>query len=404
MINSKLITIVKESLYPISLYARQIAGTIVLLLIARYLTVYDFGLFSSYKNIARYLFIFANLHFHDYILVSTKAEPSKVRQKIALFMMNAIFLGIIYSIASLLFNVENHILFILVIVRTFFDGVFFNLILPYFQATKKFKTIAWINIEYSIGTAIIAIVSFIFKLSLIKFLVLCIILGLFNFIQCSFYININYLGVITKIKKYLQLLDNRIWGYIGSCLLVVLCDPLPALFVSIYVSKEQAALYFAAFTIASVISLLLVAQEQKIKPQLVKANAENSKSILKKYIMLILTVTGVMFLFMLLFGKYILVLFYGKAIYANAYMILLILMFANILYGITLGYSAYITSKGYQYKTIPMRIEFAICCLSTLFIFSKIGIYGAAISYLITMIYMLIRYKIFSDYLLKHNS
>ncbi len=403
MIYNKLLNIAKESIYPISLYARQIAGTVVLFLIARYLTIYDFGLFSSYKNIAAYCFVLANLNYNDYILVSTKAEPTKVRQKTALFLIHAILLGVSYCLISNCCPLENHFLFMLVVARTFFDGVFFSLILPYFQATKKFTTIGWINVFYAVGISIIAIISFIFKLSLVKFLILNIILGLTNFIQCSYYIKIDYLGVILKIKKYVQLLDKKIWGYIGSSITVNLYTPLPALFVSTMLPKEQAALFFAGYTIATIPSLLINAQNQKVTPLLIKANVDEIKRIMKKNLIFIVSITGLMLLLMAIFGKLVLVLFYGQKYYENAYLILLMLMLGNILYGIAANYSIHITASGNQAVKIPMQIELIICSISTLFLFSKFGIYGAATSVLITMIYMVIRYKNFSDNWLKQK-
>ena len=397
MVYNRLVDIIKESIYPISLYARQIAGTIVIFLIARYISVYDFGLFSSYKNIAAYCFVLANLNYNDYILVSTKAEPSKVRQKTALFLVHAILLSISYCLISNFCPLENHFLFMLVVARTFFDGVFFSLILPYFQATKKFTTIGYINIFYAIGIAIIAVLSFMLKLSLEKFLILNIILGFINFIQCSYYVKIDYVGVIINMKKYIQLLDKKIWGYIGSSITVNLYTPLPALFVSTMLPKEQAALFFAGFTIATIPTLLINAQNQKVAPQLIKANVKEIKKIMKQNLIFILSLTGLMLLFMAIFGKLILVLFYGQKYYENAYLILLMLMLGNILYGVAANYSIHITASGNQAAKIPMQIELIICSISTLFLFSKYGIYGAAISVLITMIYMVIRYKNFSD-------
>lgn len=400
----KIIKIAKESLYPISLYARQIAGTLVIFLIARYISVYDFGLFSSYKNIATYCFVLANLNYNDYILVSTKAEPSKVRQKTALFMVHAIGLGLFYCLVSNLCPLENHILFMLIIARTFFDTVFFWLVLPYFQAARKFNTIAIINICYAVGISIIAIVSFVLKLSLVKFLILNVILGLINFVQCSHYIKIDYAGVILKLKKYLQLLDKKIWGYIGSSITVNLYTPLPALFVSTMLPKEQAALFFAGFTIAAIPSLLINAQNQKVTPQLIKANVEQIKAIMKKNLIFILSTTGTMLLFFAIFGKFVLRLFYGQQYYENAYLILLMLMTGNILYGVASNYSIHITASGNQAAKIPMQIELIICSVTTLFLLSKFGIYGAATSVMITMTYMVIRYKIFSDNWLKNKS
>ena len=126
----KIINIFNNNIYPLSLYARQIAGTLVLFIIARYLSVYDYGLFSSYKNIASFCFMFANLDFSNYILVSSKANVKEVKLKISLFLLNAISIGVLIALGSTFFHLDSHILFWLVVIRTFFDGTFFALILP----------------------------------------------------------------------------------------------------------------------------------------------------------------------------------------------------------------------------------------------------------------------------------
>ena len=94
-----IINIFRNQFYTVSLFSRQLSGTIVLLLIARYLSVYDFGLFSSYKSIAAFCLLFANLDFDMYILVSSKANKNEVRLKIASFLLNA-FLIISFVILS----------------------------------------------------------------------------------------------------------------------------------------------------------------------------------------------------------------------------------------------------------------------------------------------------------------
>ena len=50
-----------------SLYTRQIAGTIVLFVIAHYLSVYDYGLFTSYKSIITFCVMLANMEYANYI-------------------------------------------------------------------------------------------------------------------------------------------------------------------------------------------------------------------------------------------------------------------------------------------------------------------------------------------------
>lgn len=400
----KIIQIISNNIYPISLYARQIAGTLILFIIARYLSVYDFGLFSSYKNIATFCFMFANLDFSNYILVSSKANVKEVKLKISLFLLNAISIGILIAFGSTFFHLDSHILFCLVVIRTFFDGTFFALILPYFQATKTFSTLAKINIVYAICISLIAIFSYIFKLSLYKFLLLNISLGLINFIQCSYFAKINYFLVFNHIKRFFKMVDISIWAYIGVSIAYFLYAQIPSLYVSTYLPKEQAALYFSALTIASVIGLLISAQIQKMMPDLINNSIDNIKIILKKNLKIMLFITGGLFLFMLLFGKLILLLLYGQNYYGNAYPILLILMFGNICVAEAAVYGAYITASGNQKRKIPMQLEATSLTILGLIILHKFGIYGAAFSFLFAAIYISYRYTTFTIKLIKNNT
>lgn len=401
---NKIKNLVSNNLYPISLYARQIAGTLVLFIIARYLSVYDYGLFSSYKNIASFCFMFANLDFSNYILVSSKANVKEVKLKISLFLLNAISIGVLIALGSTFFHLDSHILFWLVVIRTFFDGTFFALILPYFQATKTFNVIAKINIVYAIFIALIAVIAYIFKLTLTKFLVLNIILGFINFIQCSYFAKINYFLVFNHLKRFCKMVDKSIWAYVGVSIAYFLYAQIPSLYVSTYLPKEQAALYFSAFTIAAVIGLLIAAQVQKMMPDLINNSIENIKLILKKNLKIMLFITGGLFLFMLLFGKLILLLLYGQSYYGNAYPILLILMFGNICVAEAAVYGAYITASGNQKRKIPMQLEATCLTILGLIMLHKFGIYGAALSFLFAAIYISYRYTTFTIKLIKNNT
>ncbi len=400
----KIINIFNNNIYPLSLYARQIAGTLVLFIIARYLSVYDYGLFSSYKNIASFCFMFANLDFSNYILVSSKANVKEVKLKISLFLLNAISIGVLIALGSTFFHLDSHILFWLVVIRTFFDGTFFALILPYFQATKTFNVIAKINIVYAIFIALIAVIAYIFKLTLTKFLVLNIILGFINFIQCSYFAKINYFLVFNHLKRFCKMVDKSIWAYVGVSIAYFLYAQIPSLYVSTYLPKEQAALYFSAFTIAAVVGLLITAQVQKMMPDLINNNIDNIKLILKNNLKTMLIITSGLFIFMLLFGKILLLLLYGQNYYINAYPILLILMFGNICVAEAAVYGAYITASGNQKRKIPMQLEATSLTVLGLIILHKFGIYGAAISFLFAAIYISYRYTTFTIKLIKNNT
>ena len=395
--------ILNNQLYAVSLYARQIAGSLVLFIIARYLSVYDFGLFSSYRNIAVFWFIFANFGFSDYILVSSKANVNEVRLKISLFLCNAVLIAVLIGIFSSFFNFENHLLFWLVVIRTFFDSIFLALILPYFQAAKKFNQIAIINIVYAIFISLIACVAYIFKLSLIKFLILNIILGLINFIQCSYFAKINYFLVFNYIKRFLKMIDKSIFAYMGVSVAYYLYAQIPALYVSTFVDKEQAALYFSAATIAAVIGLLIAAQTQKMLPEMIKGSIEEIKAVIKKNLIFILVITFGVFLFMVIFGQILLQLLYGQSYYTNAYPVLLILTAGNICVGEAAVYGAYITASGNQKRKIPMQLEATLITFIALFLLHKFGIYGASFSFLLAAIYISYRYTSFTLKMLDNN-
>lgn len=390
-----------EQLYPLSLYSRQIAGTFVLLFIARYLSVYDYGLFSSYKTIASFWLLFANIGYNEYILVSSQNIVKEVQLKIGLFIINAIFITLLIAAGSLLSYVESHLIFLLVLLRTFFDSTFFSIVLPYFQSANKFTIISYINIFYSIATIIIAIMSYIMNLSLITFLLLSIILGLFNFIQVSLYAKINYFLTIKHIKRLISKLDKSIFAYIGVVLCSYLYMQIPSLYSSSFIKKEEAALYFAAFTISTIISLLINAQVQKMVPEMINNSIEKIKIIMKNNMKFIMSINAIVFLFLLLFGKIILKLLYEKDYYINAYPLLLILTISNISIAIAAIYGTYITASGNQHIKIRMQIEAIIISILTLSLFHKYGIYAAAMAYFLSATHIAIRYVIKTKKMLK---
>ena len=396
--------IFNNQLYAISLYARQIAGSLILFIIARYLSVYDFGLFSSYKNIAVFWFMFANLGFSNYIIVSSKANVNEVRLEISLFLSNAVLVTFLIGFGSTFFKFEDHFLFWLVVIRTFFDGTFFALILPYFQAAKKFNRIAMINIIYAVCITIIALISYIFKLSLVKFLILNIILGFINFIQCSYFAKINYLLVLKHIKRFWLMIDKNILTYMGATIATYLYVQIPSLYVSTYIiDKQQAALYFSASTIAAIVGILIMAQTQKMVPEMIKCSISDIKKIINKNLIFILVITCSIFIFMLFFGKIILPLLYGQNYYANAYPVLLILTLGNICVGEANVYGAYIVASDNQKRNISMLLETTIITFISLFLLHKYGIYGASISFLLSAIYILYRYRSFTLKILNNN-
>ena len=395
IVMNKLLSIFKTNLYAASLYVRRIAGAFCVFFIARYLSVYDYGIYSSYIAIAGYLLLFANLGFNEYILVSTNNETKRVKIKQSFFILFAILLSILYSVISRGLPIEKHLIFILIIFKCFFDGTFFALVLPYFQSSKKFYEIGMINIIYSILIILIAICALLFKLSLIKYLLLCIILGIINFIQCSFYIKINYLQILKKFKDVGAIIDKSILQYMFVTILFVTREQLPSLFVATTVQKETAALYFAALAIATVPSLCAAAQLQQIMPEMINRPKEHIISVMKKASLLIFYINAGVIVFLAIFGKMLLQLLYGKEYYSKAYGILLFLAFITTLSGVVGPLGTYITASGNQKFKLRCQIEMIVIALISMAVLYRFGIYAILCMFLIVSLYAVPRYWIF---------
>ena len=204
------------------------------------------------------------------------------------------------------------------------------------------------------------------------------------------------------------MIDKSIWAYICVTIAYFLYAQIPSLYVSTFLPKEEAALYFSAFTIAAVVGLLITAQVQKIMPDLINNSIENIKLILKNNLKIMLIITISVFLFMLLFGKFLLLALYGQNYYGNAYPILLILMLGNICVAEAAVYGAYITASGNQKKKIPIQLEATFFTIIGLAILHKFEIYGAALAFLFAAIYISYRYTTFTfkflDQLIQENN
>lgn len=402
-ITEKINNIFKNNLYALSLYARQIAGTLVLFIIARYLSVYDYGIFTSYKALSAFILVLANMGYESYILVSAQNNITKVKEKIALFIINAFVLISLVMLCIPFSYAECKMLFALVFVRTFLDGTFFALILPYFQASRKLKTISYINIVYALCITIIAILSFIFKLSLTKFLIMNIAIGIINFIQCSYYSKIPYFKILKHIKISLKLVDTRILSYMLINVCYIIYSQIQNVFVSTQVNKEQAALYFAANTIAAIVMLLIGAQTSKLMPEFIDIPVEKACEYLKKEVQKLNIITILIFISFIIFGKLILKLLYAQDYYTNAYYVLLLLSLANVFYGMGKIYITYIMAKDNTNIIWKIQVVSIIISISSLAITYKLGIYSAALAYFLSAGYIGFAYMFKTKKILKQR-
>lgn len=392
---NKITNLLKNNLYAISLYSRRLAGAFSIFFIARYLSVYEYGLYASYVAIAGYMLLFANLGFNEYILVSTNNETKKVKFKQTFFISNAILLCFLYCLISLFIPIEERLIFVLIIFKIFFDETFFALILPYFQSAKKFNEIAFINFFYSFFIIIIACIALIFKFSLVKYLTLCILLGIINFMQCSSYLKINYFKIFKIFKSLNLIFDKSILYYVFVTLLFITKEQLPSLFIATTINKEIAALYFAAYNISMIPSLFAQAKLQQIMPEMINSSKKKIIETMKKSSFEIFAINAVVIILLAFLGKLLLLFVYGKAEYTNAYGFLIFLSVITLISGVLGPLGTYITASGNQKFKLRCQIEMLLIALISMIFLYKYGIYAILSTFFFVCAYSIPRFGFF---------
>lgn len=393
--NNRLKNIFNNHLYTLSLYVRRIASAVVVFFLARFLTLHDYGLYSSYSNIASLCLLVTNMGFNEYILVSTKNKLQKIKLEVTFFLIFALIVISIILFFCPFIPLENTSIFSLVLLKVFFDNTFFALILPYFQSAKQFNTIAKINIFYGISIILIALISYYIKLQLQIFLILIVSLGIINFIQCSYFSKLKYTQIFTKYKIFLKLIDKSILYYISVATIVFIKGQLSSLYVSFVLPKEQTAIYFASWNIATILSLVSIAQIQQLCPELINKKYTQIQAIMHKNLKFIIFINLLILAFFTLFGKYVLLIIYGSWEYTRACPYLLVLTTCTLLSSIGMVFATYMTSQGYQKYKSKLQIEFLIFVSIVMLIFSRLGIWGAILTSLALEIYTCTRYFCF---------
>ena len=385
-----------KNIYTISLYFRKVASAIIVFFLARYLSVEIYGMYSSYANIANILLLITNFGFSEYILVSSKSETKQVKLKLSFFLLLAnIFVFIIIGLSSFTI-LQNKLIFTLILIKAFLDGTFFSLILTYYQASSKFRTISIINIIYSLLLILNISVCYFFKLNLENFLVFSILIGLINYVYSYVTAKLNFAMVVKHIKKYIKMIDKNLIYYGLVMITVMLYFQLPSLYVSTFLDKNSAAIYFAAFNIFSILLLISSAQVQQIMPQMIKADSKGVIKLLKNNIFMITIINLFILFFFIIFGKLLLSILYVKPEYQMSYPLLIIGSIGNLFMSAGGILACFMTAKGFQKKKFQYQIECLLVVALFIYLLKDLGITGATIAYCGISFYVFIRYLIFT--------
>ena len=100
-------------------------------------------------------------------------------------------------------------------------------------------------------------------------------------------------------------------------------------------------------------------------------------------------------IFLVIFGKTLLLLLYDKTFYLNSYTLLILLSFITTLQGVSGVLGFFITARGYQNFKLKCQIEFVIISIITILSIFRLGVYWLVLAFVIVQAYAIPRYGIF---------
>ncbi|MFC0875922.1 oligosaccharide flippase family protein [Saccharicrinis sp. FJH2] len=399
----------------LTLISRVISGSIIYIILARLMSVDDYGLLNFGATLAGLLTVFAEFGFS--LMAQRDIPQNRFRldeyvgnvmiQKVG-YSFVVIILGILYSVFFYdSINSTIGVIFSLNAILTSFNMYFFAI----FRAKNKFKYESVISIIYSISSVLLLAVYYYFNLGIltiayglliIRFLQLLILIIVY-FSQFPFVLKID-----AAIQKYL-FKNSFSFGlhYIIGTFYFTIDNQL----IAYYCGNEALAFYQAVFKFVLILLYVTALIESVFLPYLsenIGRDKERFLGLSKMINKQIISVSIILFLFFILFSKHLIVFLYGEK-YLPSFSIILPLSFILLLRGANVVYSILLTISDHQRKrALIVFISFIFNVSLNFIIIPKFNFEGAAYVSLLTHILLLFMYvftvhRVFKSYLLKFN-
>lgn len=182
-----------------------------------------------------------------------------------------------------------------------------------------------------------------------------------------------YDRILKKIFKFS--FGNYLAGFLGTMPNLVL-----PLLITHHLSAENTAYFYVSFMIAGLLFVIPGAVSNSLFAE--GSQDGNFKKNLKKSILIIslLLIPGIIFI--ILFGKYLLLLF-GEAYATNGYSLLVVLALSSVFVAVKAVYSSYLNVKKKVFKLILINLIVGVIVLSLSLLFIDYGLMGVGMAWLI---------------------
>lgn len=382
-------------MFTISNIFKRGANYLFMVLLARTISVYDFGIYSIYVNVCGVILLLTNFGFSEYLLVNSKKTLQK-KANLRVFVLISFSLFFLVFLGLFALDLEDSTIATLVLCKTFFETSMYNIMLSYYQVETKLKEMSKTNIWLGLTVIILSIIFYLNNKG-VQTLLIAIVVSYILIFSHLFYKSrikgINPRQAIRFIKN--NFFELKFYGF--STITVPVYMMLPTLIGSFLLSPEDFAQYQVAFSIANI--LLLVSTSLLQEDYTVFLKFQENTYALKSQIITsgkkIISANLLILFIFVLFGEDALLFVYKKEEYLKAYPLLLMLLFSNMIFMIASVAASLMVVLKMQKTKAKYHIEFILAA----FVFGtaltfKFGSGGLVLSYVLLYSYSAIRYSI----------
>ena len=369
------------------------ANYLLLVLLARSISISEIGVYSAYLNVLALLVLITNFGFSEFLLVNSENKNQLKVNTINFFQISLCIFAVLILL-SVLIPLKDNILCVLVLIKIYFETTIYNILLAHHQVAKKLRVITIMNITIGLFVILTCILCYFFKENIYTYLISINLVYGFTFFYLFSSIKIKFSplkNVFIFIKKSFSNLK-----YYGLTMITVpIYMMAPTVIGSLLLEPEILAQYQAAFSIANILLLVSVSllQEGYVKFVSCKHNILELTKVLKKTGSKIILVNVFILVLFILFGKIILLTVYKQEAYLEAYYPLIILLFGNIIFMFAAIFSVTMVVLKLQKEKAKFHLEFILVSMFFGLLLTYIyGVYGLLSSYIILYSYSTIRY------------
>lgn len=393
----------------------QIMSLLVVIVVSRFLSVIDYGIYSILNNISSFVQDMADMGMNGAITrfvaeFRAKNKTTKEKQIIGYSLrrklINLIFVFIILvlcakPIALYWLHDSSKYQYIYLIILTCAFSLMVSALRAVLQGRQEFKKYFISIVTWNlVWASIILIMAFTGLLTVLSSIIAGIISGIINLFLCIKLVDINFVNTInfTNIDRDIKTKFNNFgnWMLLWA-LFAILQSKLDVFMLATFTTAEQVSYYDIASKVIKPVLMVVSAYAQVLNPQFASIGKSKLKQKIISVMKFIVLITLIIVIGIILVNPVITLIFGSK--YDNSIIPAQLLLFAIIFYVWTVPFNCalYALNKPYIF-TLASFVGLTVTAIGDYFLLGKFGAIGASITYIaaqiIGLVIAFVAYKI----------